>query len=644
MQRFLSLLVLMCAVAGAPSFAADAEETSEDVGEITITATRSHRLVRDQAVRVEVVPQEELEEAQTVAPGNLTNLLNELAGAHLDTASAGLGGTSMRLRGLPGRHAQVLTDGLALGGAQSDSFSFLQAPPVDLKRVEVVKGVASALYGGSAVAGVLNLVSRPPDDSTDLIFGQTSLGGSDLGVFLSGSPSDRVGWTVTGSANYQTRRDPDRDGWAELPGYERVTLRPRWFMHDDAGGTTFATLGFTGEDREGGTMRGGSIPGGGAFALALETRRVDGGVVTSRAHGAGTINAKASASIARHARTYAGSRIEDDATALAAEANYQARAGAHEWTVGAALQYDSLDVQGVPGVGHAFTVPALYAQDEISPTRWLSLSGSARLDFHDEYGTFLSPRLSALFRLDPDVSLRASVGTGYAPATPALEEIDETGFGVLEPLGKLRAERATSASLDLTWIARPFDVNLSVFDSKVRNPLDAGAAASPGRVRITNDREPFEARGAELLIGCTIGEAHVLANTTWLDATEQAPGGGRRDAELLPAITSELAAIFELEGRGRAGFELSYTGAQPVFDDPFRTRSPSRIELNALAELTFGRFSIFANAFNILGEHQQDDDPLLRPAGTTGPGGSPVTPAWAPLVGRWVNVGVRAKL
>jgi iron complex outermembrane receptor protein len=301
-------------------------------------------------------------------------------------------------------------------------------------------------------------------------------------------------------------------------------------------------------------------------------------------------------------------------------------------------------VDGVPGVGHAFTVPALYAQDEISPTGWLSLSGSARVDFHDEFGTFLSPRLSALFRLDPDVSLRASVGTGYAPATPALEEIDETGFGVLEPLGNLRAERAASVSLDLTWIAKPFDVNFSVFDSRVRDPLDADAGALPGRIRITNDREPFVVRGAELLIGCTIDDAHILANTTWLDATEEAPNGGRRDAELLPAITSELAAIFELEGRGRAGFELSYTGPQPVFDDPFRARTPSRIELSALAELTFGRFSVFANAFNILDDEQQDDDPLLRPAGAAGLGGSPVTPAWAPLVGRWVNVGVRAKL
>ena len=106
-----------------------------DIEEITVVATRSRQLVRDQAVRVEVVPQEELEESQTVAPGNLTNLLNELAGARMDLPSAGLGGTSLRLRGMPGRHAQVLSDGLALTGSQTDSFSLLQ---VSLKNVTKV--------------------------------------------------------------------------------------------------------------------------------------------------------------------------------------------------------------------------------------------------------------------------------------------------------------------------------------------------------------------------------------------------------------------------------------------------------------------------------------------------------------------------
>jgi outer membrane receptor for ferrienterochelin and colicin len=65
------------------------------------------------------------------------------------------------VQGLRGRYTQVLADGLPLYG-QAGSINVLQIPPMDLGQVEVIKGVASALYGGSALGGVINLVSRRP--------------------------------------------------------------------------------------------------------------------------------------------------------------------------------------------------------------------------------------------------------------------------------------------------------------------------------------------------------------------------------------------------------------------------------------------------------------------------------------------------
>jgi outer membrane receptor for ferrienterochelin and colicins len=204
-------------------------EEEPDVESVVVTAARSGQLVRDQPIRVEVVPDVEIEENLSVAPGNLTNLLNELAGARLQASAPGLGGTELQLRGLPGRHAQVLSDGLPLAGAQTDAFGLLQTPPLDLERVELIKGVASALYGGSALAGVMNLVSHAPGSESQILLNQTSAGGSDAVAFLSGEAGRPLGYTLTGALNYQSREDPDHDGWAESPGYERGTLRPRLF-------------------------------------------------------------------------------------------------------------------------------------------------------------------------------------------------------------------------------------------------------------------------------------------------------------------------------------------------------------------------------------------------------------------------------
>jgi hypothetical protein len=89
---------------------------------------------------------------------------------------------------------------------------------------------------------------------------------------------------------------------------------------------------------------------------------------------------------------------------------------------------------------------------------------------------------------------------------------------------------------------RPFEINLSAFASEIRHPLNAEYAPQPGRVVIVNNREPLRIRGAELLVGGTIGETHLLFNSTYLDATEESPGGGRRAAELMPELSAEIAA------------------------------------------------------------------------------------------------------
>jgi iron complex outermembrane receptor protein len=634
-HRYLAAL----AVAAMTVHAAEPEDEG-NIEEITVVATRSRQLVRDQPVRVEVVPQEELEESQTVAPGNLTNLLNELAGARMDSPSAGLGGTSLRLRGMPGRHAQVLSDGLALSGAQTDSFSLLQVPPMDLARVEVVKGVASALYGGSALAGVLNLVSRPPDGRSQWLVSHSSLGGSDADLFVSGPKVAPAGFTLAGSAHYQPRRDADHDGWAEIPGYERLTARPRWFF-DNGGRQVFATIGLIGEHREGGTMPGHALPSAEPFPVALDTRHIDAGMVASFSRDDGsTLGAKWSAVRTRHERQFGAADIADTSTNVAAEATWQSKKGSHDWTLGAAVLHDELSVPEVAGIGYSYTVPGLFAQDEFSPVSWLAVSASARVDFHED-GTFVSPRLSALFRLDPDLSLRASLGTGYAPVTPLVDEIEDIGFGALDPLTGLRAERASSGSLDLKWAIHPLEINLSAFASEVRHVLDAGRAPQPQRVTIVNDREPLEIRGAELLVGCLIDDMHLLVSSTYMNATEEAPAGGRRAAELMPKLAAEVAAIFELEGRGRAGFEISYTGPQTIHDDPYLATTPSFFEINALAEWRVRSVSVFVNAMNLTGEHQQDHAPLLRPAQAPGLGANPVVDAWAPLIGRYFSLGVR---
>src|SRR6187455_471994 len=131
---------------------ADVPEVKE---EVTVSATRTDRRLQDEPLRVEVIDREEIEEKALMTPGSVAMLLGETTGLRVQTVAPSLGAANVRIQGLRGRYAQLLADGLPLYGA-GDSFSLLQVPPLDLEQVEVIKGAASALYGLSALGGVVN--------------------------------------------------------------------------------------------------------------------------------------------------------------------------------------------------------------------------------------------------------------------------------------------------------------------------------------------------------------------------------------------------------------------------------------------------------------------------------------------------------
>src|SRR5687767_13126024 len=183
---------------------------------ITVTATRTDRCIEDEPVRVEVVPSEEVQEKIMMTPGDVSMLLNETNGLRVQTTSPSLGGANVRIQGLRGRYTQILADGLPLYGGQAGSVGILQIPPMDLGQVEVIKGVASALYGVSAVGGVVNFVSRRPSaEAREVLLNRTSHAGTDALLFLAQPINQRWGYTFLGGGHWQDRSDLDDDGWTD---------------------------------------------------------------------------------------------------------------------------------------------------------------------------------------------------------------------------------------------------------------------------------------------------------------------------------------------------------------------------------------------------------------------------------------------
>src|SRR5436190_13583758 len=162
--------------------------TSEE--RVIVTAARTERRLEDQPVRIEVIDREDIEEKALMTPGSVAMLLGETTGLRVQTTAPALGAANVRIQGLRGRYSQLRSDGLPRYGLQGDSLSLLQVPPLDLGQVEIIKGAASALYGPSALGGVINLVSqRPVKRTRQVLFNATSQTGRDVAAWFAKTPS-----------------------------------------------------------------------------------------------------------------------------------------------------------------------------------------------------------------------------------------------------------------------------------------------------------------------------------------------------------------------------------------------------------------------------------------------------------------------
>jgi iron complex outermembrane receptor protein len=313
----------------------------------------------------------------------------------------------------------------------------------------------------------------------------------------------------------------------------------------------------------------------------------------------------------------------------------------HTWTIGTALQQQDLRVREAGDLDYSYDVPAVFVQDEYALSSRLSLAASGRVDFHNVYGTFFDPRVSVLVRPHKQLNIRLSAGSGYAAPVPFTERTDEVGLLRVVPLGDLDPERARSASIDLGWSGGAWEVNGSLFASRVSHALQTRDSVSqPGQVEIVNSAEPTKTSGAEFIARYSHRLLHVIGTYTYVSSSESDPEApGRREVPLTPRHVAELAAIWESESKGRIGAELSYTGSQSLEDNPYRTTGTQYLELGILGEVRFGEVSLFVNAENLTDVRQTRYDPLLLPAQATD--GRWTTDVWSPLEGRVFNVGVR---
>ena len=610
-----------------------------ELPELVVTTTRTERLAGESPTPVEVLDEMEVDENTLMSPSGITMLLNETPGLRVQAAAPGLGTGSVRILGLPGQYTVMLADGLPLYGGASSSLGPLDISPVDLLRVEIIKGAASALYGGQAVGGVINLLSKPPTGRSELLLNRRTLGVSDAAAWLSRRFGTGSGLSLLLSGTIQDAEDLDDDGWGDQARARRWGIRPRFSAVDSSGRSLFVTAGYGYDDRAGGTMGAATAPDGQPFREGLTGRRADiGAMLRVPAGDSGNVAMRAAFSTNGRERAFGAGPLERDRISTGflelTRSVYSARGGA---VVGAAVQLDGYANRLNAAFDRDWVTPGLFvtAERDAGPT---TISASLRADLHREAGLQLTERLAFLVRASRDWSVRLSGGTGYAAPTALTEETEAIGLRAIQPGARLDHERSVGISLDLNGKLAGAEFLITGHGSSIAQAVQL--ADSSGTAVLRNAAGATRVGGVEISAIWRFGGGKFLLTYGYAEGSRTDAATGSR--EPVPLLTRHRIGgdlMLERPGVYRAGLEGIFYGAQHLDDDPYRARSKPYVYLMAIAARQFGALEVVANFENLLNVKQTDYAPLVRP--TRGMGGRWTTDAWAPLEGFMANVAVR---
>ena len=407
------------------------EEGEEHEEEVIVTTTRSSRTISDIPTRVETISGEELTEKGNMKPGDIRMLLNESTGIQTQQTSATSYNSSIRIQGLDGRYTQILRDGFPLYSGFSGGLSLMQVAPLDLKQIEVIKGSSSTLYGGGAIAGLVNLVSKTPTAKRELSFigNGTSAGGLDLSGFYS-QKFNKVGVTVFGSRNTGRAYDPADIGLTAIPEFERYTINPRLFIY---GNKTTADVGisYITEDRIGGNMAYIKDGTAGFFEKNNTDRVTTQAQLTHRINDKSQLNFKNSYS--RFDRfiqipTYAFKGLQQSTFS---EATYSTNGEKADWVIGANYLTDDFKENRQSNNAlrnYHYNTFGVFLQNTWSPSTQFTLETGLRGDYVQQFGFELLPRISAMLKVSPKLTARLGGGLGYKTPTVFNEEAEKTQF------------------------------------------------------------------------------------------------------------------------------------------------------------------------------------------------------------------------
>lgn len=624
----------------------------EMLKDVIVSSTRTNSKIKDLPIRVEVLGTEDMEEETSMHPSNVAMLLSEASGIQTQQTSASSGNVQIRILGLDGKYTQLLKDGFPMYSGFSNGLSIMQIPPLDLRQVELIKGSSSSLYGGDAIAGIINFISKKPSSrpAWNFLANQTSRAGTDMGSFYA-ARNKRWGITLLNTFNHQDPVDIHNDGFTVLPRLTAFTINPKLFWYPADSATVSLALNSNYDNRTGGDLYAvekGPTAGHPYVEKNKTNRNYYQLEYEQHLPGKDVLTIRNSASLFDRDIGIMNYTFSGKQTSTFSEISWLHKWGHHKTVSGFNFITDRFSENKQTDSlirDYNLATTGIFIQDDWTLNRHFMLETGIRDDYQNRYGNFLLPRISVLFKVSPEWSLRAGGGMGYKSATIFDARTEETAYKNVLPIGNnVKAEQSGGLNVDLNYSGTIGEntrllFNQSFFYTRVSNPLKldslVGTPAGPGFFYFTNAQKPSTTRGFETSIRVKQDAWSLFAGYTYTDARTGVPA--------LPyiALAPRNKIVFDLskekDNDYRIALEVFYTGTQYLYDG---TNTRDYWVTGLLLEKIVKRFTLVLNFEDLTDTRQTRFGPVVIPP-VTNPGFREI---YAPLGGFMANLAVKIKI
>lgn len=535
-----------------PAAGPDAQATP--IEEVIVTASRIGQV--DQLVTV-------WDERELALPTlHAADRLRELPGLAVAAGSRGALAQA-RLRGAEANHLLVLMDSVAVNDpATGGAFNFGMLDFAGVRRLELLAGPQSAVWGSDALAGVLHLQSAPtrPGGALALTGGSHGTARADA-TFSRGAGPARfalsLGRVVSDGTNTALAGD-ERDGFATTAAHLRASVARRGWLFSSTARWTDAKAEYDPSPPprfapEDGDRRSDSR----ALLLVARVRYAGSPRFEPWLEFATLRTALADLAGGAATGTFAGRR---DTATLAGNwqhgrqrFNLTAEAKSEQFA-----QTGAATIFGDPNQHQRARALGIAGEYQARLDR-VAFAASLRRDFNAAFRHATAYRVGVTTTGIP--RWFANIGRGVKNPT----FVERFGYAPDTFLGNpnLVPESARGVEAGVAFTGRRGDISLTAFDSRLRNEID-GFVFDPALGGFTAANRPGRSRrvGAELALNAQLGRVRLRANTSFVRARDAA---GEREARR-PRLLAALSARLRLTGWAEVGVGVSHASAAEDYD------------------------------------------------------------------------------